>query len=79
MTVKVHESCEVPDLSNNNHSTTAVTHSNSNSVTESNSGVPQSLDSVVQRLIDKKMGRRKQNCPQKTGLAPEDGKICDLW
>ena len=33
-----------------------------------------SLDSVVQRLIDKKMGRRKQNCPQRTGLASEEGK-----
>ncbi len=36
----------------------------------SNNNNKQNLDSVVQRLIHKKMGRRKQNCPQKTGKQP---------
>ena len=48
----------------------AIDDSNNNQNTSQNS----SLDSVVQRLIHKKMGRRKQNCPQRTGNLSEEGK-----
>ena len=66
MTVKVQEIRET--LSNNSGNSVTQSHS---LVTDSTSA---SLDSVVQRLIDKKMGRRKQNCPQKTGISSEEGK-----
>ena len=85
MTVKVEDTCEgsaedkaglgdrsldsIEDISNNNSN-------NSVSLTESTSAtaITSSLDSVVQRLIHKKMGRRKQNCPQRTGNLSEEGK-----
>ena len=78
MTVKVEDTCEGPlgagdqtdidqdDISNNNSDLI-----NSSQVNATSS----SLDSVVQRLIHKsKMGRRKQNCPQRTGNLSEEGK-----
>lgn len=74
MTVKVEqEHCS--DSSNNNNNTIENNSLNC-SVTASSS-----LDSVVQRLIDKKMGRRKQNCPQRTGATSEDGKtwLCRFY
>ena len=85
MTVKVEDkaSCEltttaaVNDISNNNNNTTANDHLRAAAAAIQAASEQQtvtSLDSVVQRLIDKKMGRRKQNCPQRTGLASEEGK-----
>lgn len=85
MTVKVEATCEgseadqglgagedgsldtdIDDISNNNSN--LINSSVATSVTSS-------LDSVVQRLIHKsKMGRRKQNCPQRTGNLSEEGK-----
>ncbi len=74
MTIKVErllqdQTCE--DISNNNqdHQPTQGAAVSANS----------SLDSVVQRLIDKKMGRRKQNCPQRTGISEHEGKrpLCE--
>ena len=85
MTVKVEATCEgseadqglgagedgsldtdIDDISNNNSNLI-----NSSQVNATSS----SLDSVVQRLIHKsKMGRRKQNCPQRTGNLSEEGK-----
>ena len=53
----------------------ATDDSNNNQNTSQNS----SLDSVVQRLIHKKMGRRKQNCPQRTGNLSEEGKPWPFW
>ena len=81
MTVKLEANCD--DVSNNNsnsHSEAESLRSSSPLIGASNSNISVvtstglSLDSVVQRLIDKKMGRRKQNCPQKTGITSEDGK-----
>ena len=87
MTVKVEDkaSCEqltttttTNDFSNNNNNTTANDHLRAAAAAiqaaSSEQQTATSLDSVVQRLIDKKMGRRKQNCPQRTGLASEEGK-----
>ena len=90
MTVKVEDkaaSCELTTntaasvndiLSNNNNNTTANDHLRAAAAAiqaaSSEQQTATSLDSVVQRLIDKKMGRRKQNCPQRTGLASEEGK-----
>ena len=85
MTVKLEASNCDTDVSNNNNSdsTTIVGEERSSSpisnglLLNPNSVVTStglSLDSVVQRLIDKKMGRRKQNCPQRTGITSEDGK-----
>ena len=86
MTVKVEDkvSCElttttaVNDISNNNNNnTTTNDHLRAAAAAiqaASEQQTATSLDSVVQRLIDKKMGRRKQNCPQRTGLASEEGK-----
>ena len=82
MTVKL-EASNCDDVSNNNNSdsTTIVEERSSSPISNlllnPNSVVTStglSLDSVVQRLIDKKMGRRKQNCPQRTGITSEDGK-----
>ena len=72
------ENSEVDTFSRTGASTTSVgvsaetleDDSNNNQNTSQNS----SLDSVVQRLIHKKMGRRKQNCPQRTGNLSEEGK-----
>ena len=80
MTVKLEANCD-DDLSNNNLNSqnsaeVILEEINSGSLAPSvvtSTGL--SLDSVVQRLIDKKMGRRKQNCPQRTGITSEDGKI----
>ena len=84
MTVKVEDTCEgsaedkagldrsldsIEDISNNNSNNSVLTE-NSTSAT----AITSSLDSVVQRLIHKKMGRRKQNCPQRTGNLSEEGK-----
>ena len=73
MTIKVERNdstiCEPENNISNNNNT-----ANSNTLSSVSDTVNPSLDSVVQRLIDKKMGRRKQNCPQKTGLSAEDGK-----
>ena len=56
------------DISNNNSDLINSSQVNATSVSSS-------LDSVVQRLIHKsKMGRRKQNCPQRTGNLSEEGK-----
>ena len=85
MTVKLEASNCDTDVSNNNNSdsTTQIVGEErssspiSNLLLNPNSVVTStglSLDSVVQRLIDKKMGRRKQNCPQRTGITSEDGK-----
>ena len=84
MTVKLeaHLRTTCDDVSNNNN-TTETQSSNpedlnsnphSSSVVTASTGTNLSLNSVVQRLIDKKMGRRKQNCPQRTGITSEDGK-----
>ena len=83
MTVKVEDTCEgseadqglgagdqtdIDDISNNNSDLINSSQVNATSVSSS-------LDSVVQRLIHKsKMGRRKQNCPQRTGNLSEEGK-----
>ena len=83
MTVKLeaHHRTTCDDVSNNNNTTETQSSNpedlNSNphsSVVTASTGTNLSLDSVVQRLIDKKMGRRKQNCPQRTGITSEDGK-----
>ena len=81
MTVKLEANCD--DVSNNNsssHSEAESVRSSSPLLGVSNPNISVvtstglSLNSVVQRLIDKKMGRRKQNCPQRTGMTSEDGK-----
>ena len=76
MTVKVPlEVQETPENSENSRNREIFSNNNnshlSNTLTQPHSD---SLDSVVQRLIDKKMGRRKQNCPQRTGTTSEEGK-----
>ena len=84
MTVKVEDkaTCEVEqefnsnnnNNSNNSHfrTATAVVQTVADQQKTGISG----LDSVVQRLIDKKMARRKQNAPQRTGWEPEESKKC---
>ena len=80
MTVKLedHHRTTCDDVSNNNNNTTEtqsslipeedlISNPHSSVVIPASTGTNLSLDSVVQRLIDKKMGRRKQNCPQRTG------------
>ena len=88
MTVKVEDkSCELTTANSNNNNnnnnvnnhfrTTAAALAQAAAAAQAvadQQNTLTSLDSVVQRLIDKKMGRRKQNCPQRTGLASEEGK-----
>lgn len=70
MTVKVElAACDSISQSNNNNFSHLRRDQN-----QSDQANSTNLDSVVQRLIDKKMGRRKQNCPQRTGMTSEDGK-----
>ena len=83
MTVKVEATCEGSEADqglgageDGSLDTDDISNNNSNLINSSvATSVTSSLDSVVQRLIHKsKMGRRKQNCPQRTGNLSEEGK-----
>ena len=84
MTVKVEDkACELEQQFNSNNNNNSINNSNNSHfriatavqtvVDQQKTGISD-LDSVVQRLIDKKMGRRKQNAPQRTGWEPEESK-----
>ena len=85
MTVKVEDkACEFEQQFNSNNNNNSINNSNSShfrtatavqAVADQQKTGISGLDSVVQRLIDKKMGRRKQNAPQRTGWEPEESKI----
>ena len=85
MTVKVEDkACELEQQFNSNNNNNSINNSNNShfriatavqAVADQQKTGISGLDSVVQRLIDKKMGRRKQNAPQRTGWEPEESKI----
>jgi len=82
MTVKVEDkACELEQQFNSNNNNNSINNSNNShfrtatavqAVADQQKTGISGLDSVVQRLIDKKMGRRKQNAPQRTGWEPEE-------
>ena len=85
MTVKVEDkACEFEQQFNGNNNNNSINNSSNSHFIRTASAVQtvadqqktgiSGLDSVVQRLIDKKMGRRKQNAPQRTGWEPEESK-----